>query len=83
VWVLPFVLTLDNLAYGVAGDRSASSLVSQAGQQALSSALLALVGLTVAVALPRAIPAMGRRVVATRFAGAGLIVAAGLMLLVG
>jgi hypothetical protein len=83
MWVLPFVLTFDNLAYGLAGDKSASSLFSQAGQQALSSALLALIGLTVGAMLPRLVPSFDRRVGATRFAGAALIVAAGALLLVG
>jgi len=83
MWVLPFVLTFDNLAYGLAGDKSTSSLFSQAGQQALSSALLAVIGLTVGAMLPRLVPSLNRRVGTTRFAGAALIVAAGALLLVG
>ncbi len=83
VWVLPFVLTLDNLTYGLVGDRSTGSVLAQAGQQALSSALLAFVGLMVAVALPRMFPVMNRRAPATRFAGGALILVAGLELLIG
>ena len=83
VWALPFVLTFDNLAYGLAGDKSTSSLFSQAGQQALSSALLALIGLTIGAALPRLVPSLDRRVGTLRFAGAALIVTAGALLLVG
>ncbi len=82
VWVLPFVLTIDNLAYGL-GDRSTGSVLAQAGQQALSSGLLALIGLIVAVALPRVFPVMNRRAPATRFAGGALILVAGLELLIG
>src|SRR5215213_626196 len=41
VWVLPWALTLDNLAYGVAADGTPGSLFQQAGEQAMSSALLA------------------------------------------
>jgi hypothetical protein len=83
-WVVPWALTLDNLAYGVVGDRSAGSVLAQAGQQALSSALLALVGLLVGVVLPRLVPAMGRsRLAVTQFAGAALVLAAGVELLAG
>lgn len=84
LWVLPWVLSIDNLTFGLVGDRSAGSLLSQAGQQAVSSALLGLVGLLVGAAAVRMVPALQRsRVAATGFAGAALIVAAGLELLVG
>jgi hypothetical protein len=83
LWVLPLALCFDNLTYGLVGRRSASNVLSQAGSQALSSALLALIGLLVAVALPRVIPALNRRGNATQFAGGALILAAGLELLVG
>jgi hypothetical protein len=83
VWVLPWALTLDNLAYGVVGDHSAGSLLGHAGEQALSSSLLALAGVLVGVALPRVVPAMARRVVAVRFAGAALLLATGGVVLLG
>jgi hypothetical protein len=84
VWVVPWALTVDNLAFGLVGDRSAGSLLGQAGQQALSSSLLALVGLLVGAALPRVIPAIGRsRIAATQFAGAALVLVAGVELLAG
>lgn len=83
VWVVPWALTLDNLAFGVAGDSSAGSLLQQAGEQALSSSLLALTGLLVAVVLPRAIPAMARRADANRVAGGALLLAAGGLVLLG
>ena len=82
LWVLPLALTMDNLAYGVASDYS-GSLLGHAGEQAASSALLALVGLYVASLLPRVVPALERRVVAVRFAGAALLVATGGFLLLG
>ena len=60
VWLVPFALTLDNLAFGVAGDYS-GSLGGHAAEQALSSGLLALVGLYVGSLLPRAVPALQGR----------------------
>jgi hypothetical protein len=84
IWVLPFALTLDNLAYGVVGDHSAGSLFGHAGEQALSSSLLGLVGLVAgAVVLPRVIPVMQGRAAAVRFAGAALLLATGGFLLLG
>lgn len=82
VWVLPFALTLDNITYGLV-DQSTASVVGQAGQQAASSALLALIGLLAGAVLPRFVPAMQRRAVASGFAGGALILAAGLELVVG
>jgi hypothetical protein len=82
VWVLPFALTMDNLAYGVASDYS-GSLLGHTAEQALSSSLLALVGLYAAGVLPRMLPALERRAVAVRFAGAALLVATGGFLLLG
>jgi hypothetical protein len=82
IWVLPFALTMDNLAFGVASDYS-GSLAGHATEQALSSALLALVGLYVAGLLPRVIPALQSRAVAVRFAGVSLLVATGVFLLLG
>jgi hypothetical protein len=83
LWVVPWALTIDNLAYGIVGDRSAGLLLQQAGEQALSSALLALVGLLVAVALPRVLPALQERAAGTRFAGGALAFAAGGLVLLG
>jgi len=82
VWLLPIALTVDNLAYGVANDYS-GSLLGHAAEQALSSALLALVGLYAASLLPRVVPAMERRAVAVPFAGAALLVATGGLFLLG
>jgi hypothetical protein len=83
VWVLPIALTMDNLAYGVASDYS-GSLLGHAGEQALSSSLLALIGLVAAaVVLPRVLPATQGRAAAVRFAGAALLLATGGFLLLG
>jgi hypothetical protein len=82
LWVLPVALTLDNLAYGVATDYS-GSLAGHAAEQALSSALLALIGLYAAGLLPRLVPALQSRAVAVRFAGVALLVATGVFLLMG
>jgi hypothetical protein len=73
---------MDNLAYGVASDYS-GSLVGHTAEQALASALLALIGLYAAGLLPRVVPALQRRAVAVRFAGVALLVAAGGFLLLG
>jgi hypothetical protein len=82
VWALPFALTMDNLVYRAAGDPS-GSLAGHAAEQALSSALLALVGLYAASLLPRMVPALQRRTVAVRFAGVALLAVTGAVLLIG
>jgi hypothetical protein len=81
VWVLPFALIADNLTYGIAGEHD-GAVLGQAAVQTASSGLLALAGLLLAVWLPRALPVL-RHVAATRVAGAGLLVAAGALFLVG
>ena len=83
VWVLPFALTIDNLAYGAVGDHSTGWLLGHAGEQALSSSLLAFVGLMVAAGLPRVLPVLERRAAAYRVAGAALLVATGGFVLLG
>ena len=75
IWVLPFALTLDNLTFGLAGEQTGSVLA-----QALSSGMLAYLGLFAAVWLPRVLPA---KVEATRVAGAALLIGAGALFLVG
>jgi hypothetical protein len=79
VWVLPIALVFDNLTYGLVGDHAAGSLFQHAGEQALSSATLALAGL-VAGAL---IPVVQRRADANRVAGGALLLAAGGLVLLG
>jgi len=83
IWVVPWALTLDNLAFGAVNDNS-TGLFSQAAQQGVSSVLMALIGIAVAVAIPRLVPAMERRVAATyRLAGGALVLAAGGLVLLG
>jgi hypothetical protein len=79
VWLVPFVLTVDNLAYGVANDYS-GSLVGHAAEQAVSSGLLAYVGLVVGAAV---LPRLERRLDAARIAGGALLLAAGGFALLG
>ena len=83
VWVPPLALTLDNLAYGAVGDHSAGWLLGHAGGFALSSSLLAFVGLVAAGMLPRVLPVMERPVAAIRVAGAALLLATGGLVLLG
>jgi hypothetical protein len=83
VWVVPWALTLDNVAYGLVGDRSTGALFADGAQQAMSSALLAMAGLLVAVALPRVFPSLAGRATANRVAGGALLLAAGGMALMG
>jgi len=80
VWALPAVLVFDNLAFGVFGDHAAGALLAQAGAQALSSSLLAFVGLAAACALR---PAVEDRATLNRVAGGALLLAAAGLVLVG
>ena len=79
IWLVPIALVADNLAYGVANDYS-GSLLAHAGEQALSSSLLALVGL---LAVGAALKRVEHRATAVRFAGGALLVAAGGLVLLG
>jgi hypothetical protein len=74
VWLLPLALTLDNLAFGMAGEPTSSVLA-----QAVSSGMLAYLGLFAAAWLPRVAP----KLEATRVAGAALLIGAGALFLVG
>jgi hypothetical protein len=81
VWALPAVLVVDNITYGALGDHAAGSLFAQAGAQALSSSLLAFVGLLAAGALR---PALEDRVATpNRVAGGALLLAAAGLVLLG
>jgi hypothetical protein len=80
LWVLPAVLVFDNLTYGLLGDHAAGSLFEQAGAQALSSSLLALVGLLAAAAMR---PVIERRAAPDRVVGGALLLAAVSLVLVG
>ena len=85
VWALPFVLSIDNITYGLIDHAWSSSVAVQAIEQLLSSALLALIGLVLGAAVLRAIPGAQQRsrVFTAGFAGAALIIAAPLLLAVG
>jgi hypothetical protein len=74
VWLLPFALTLDNLAFGMAGEPTSSVLA-----QALSSGMLAYLGLFAAAWLPRVAP----KLEASRVAGAALLIGAGALFVIG
>jgi hypothetical protein len=84
MWVLPVALSIDNITFGLIDGHWTTSVAGQAAEQALSSALLALIGLLVAQTVVRTVPALQRsRVASLGFAGAALILAAGVELLVG
>jgi hypothetical protein len=85
VWALPFVLSIDNITYGLIDHAWSHSVAIQAIEQLLSSALLAGVGLLASAAVMRALPGSTKRSTsfAAGFAGAALIVAAPLLLAVG
>ena len=85
VWALPFVLSIDNITFGLIDHAWSSSVAIQAIEQLVSSSLLALVGLLASAAVMRAIPGSKQRstAFAAGFAGAALIVAAPILLAVG
>ena len=85
VWILPWVLSIDNITYGMVDGvpRGASAWFS-AGEQALSSAVQAGIGLAIGMGIAYAFPALRRRMpLANGVAGGALIVAAGTLLVVG
>jgi hypothetical protein len=79
IWLLPIALTVDNLAFGLA-DETTGSVAGEAAAQALSSGLLAYLGLVAAIWLPKVVPG---KVEVTRIAGATLLIGAGALFLVG
>jgi len=84
VWAVPVVLSIDNITFGLIDHSWTTNVWGQAAEQALSSALLAGAGLAIVVGFTRAVPALQRsRVLSVGLAGAGLIVAAGVELLIG
>jgi uncharacterized membrane protein YhaH (DUF805 family) len=84
VWALPFVLSIDNITFGLIDHAWSSSVAVQALEQLISSSLLALIGLLASAAVLRAIPGKQRSTAfAAGFAGAALIVAAPILLAVG
>lgn len=85
VWILPWALSIDNITYGlVDGVSHGASVWVSAGEQALSSAVQAGIGLAIGMGLAYLFPAVRRRMaLANGIAGAALIVAAGALLFVG
>jgi hypothetical protein len=83
IWVVPWALVLDNLAYGLVGNHSPGALLLDGAQQALSSALLALVALLAAGVLSRVVAGAERPVTASRVPGVALVLAAGGLALLG
>jgi hypothetical protein len=85
VWALPFVLSVDNITFGLIDHAWSSSVAVQAIEQLISSSLLALIGLVASAFVLRAIPGSTRRSVTfpAAFAGAACIVAAPILLAVG
>jgi hypothetical protein len=85
VWVLPWVLSVDNITYGlVSGVPAHFSVWASAGEQAVSSAAQAGIGLAIGIGIAAAFPALRRRMpLANGVCGAALIVAAGTLLAVG
>ena len=85
IWVLPWLLSLDNITFGVVdGVSNGASVWASAGEQALSSALQAGIGLAIGIGLAYSIPALRRRMwLANATAGAAMLVAAGVLYVVG
>jgi hypothetical protein len=85
IWVLPWLLSLDNITYGVVdGVSNGASVWASAGEQALSSALQAGIGLAIGIGIAYSIPAIRRRMwLANATAGGAMLVAAGVLYLVG
>jgi hypothetical protein len=85
LWILPWLLSLDNITYGVVnGVSSGASIWASAGEQAVSSALQAGVGLAIGIGMAYSIPALRRRMwLANATAGGAMLVAAGVLYLVG
>lgn len=81
VWVLPWALTLDNLSYGLVHGRGFGEIFQQAGLQMVSSALLAGVGLAVALLLPKTKHGGNRGLAGA--AGGALVLASAALMLVG
>ena len=83
-WLFRFVLSVDNITFGLVYHAWSSSVAIEAVEQLVSSALLALYGLLLSAAVVRAVRKMQQnRVVTAGLAGAALSLAAPLLLAVG
>ena len=85
VWILPALLSLDNITYGaVDGVSNNASIWLSAFEQFLSSAVQAGIGLAIGIGIAYAIPAVRRHMwVANGVAGALMIIGAGVLYQVG
>jgi hypothetical protein len=85
VWILPWALSVDNLTYGaVDGIPAHYSVWASAGEQALSSAIQAGIGLAIGIGLVAVFPAMRRRIaMSNAIAGVLMFAAAGALFVVG
>ena len=85
VWILPWALSVDNITYGaVTGVPQHFSVWASAGEQALSSAVQAGVGLAIGIGVLAAFPAVKRRMpLVNAVAGVLLLAGAGLMYATG
>jgi hypothetical protein len=85
VWILPWLLSLDNVTYGaVDGVSNGAAAWLSALEQALSSVIQAGVGLAVGIAIAYSIPALRRHLwVANATAGGLMIIGAGVLHVVG
>jgi hypothetical protein len=85
IWILPWLLTLDNITYGaVDGVSNGASAWFSAFEQALSSVIQAGAGLAVGIAIAYSIPALRRHMwLANATAGGLMIVGAGVLHIVG
>jgi putative Mn2+ efflux pump MntP len=85
VWILPWALSIDNITYGLVGGVPAhASVWFSASEQALSSAVQAGIGLVIGMGIAHAFPVIRRHMaLANGIAGAALVAAAGVLLVVG
>jgi putative Mn2+ efflux pump MntP len=85
VWILPWLLSVDNITYGaVNGVPAHFSVWASAGEQALSSAVQAGIGLAIGIYVVGRIPAIRRRMpLANAITGVLIIAGAGIMYVTG
>jgi hypothetical protein len=82
VWILPWALSVDNITYGlVSGVPAHASVWASAGEQTLSSAVQAGIGLLIAWGLVALFPVLKRQMsLAFGFCGVAILAAAGAMI---
>ncbi|HTU73014.1 MAG TPA: hypothetical protein VMG38_05800 [Trebonia sp.] len=85
VWILPWLLSLDNITYGaVDGVSHGASVYLSAFEQFASSAIQAGVGLAIGIGVAHSIPAVRRRAwLANGVAGGLMIIGAGVLHQIG